>query len=258
VYRHIDVALAVGSNNRDYFRWCGVPSERIGFAPHAVDVKRFSTDDVEHSQQVARWRTELGIAPEATTLVYAGKLQPKKDPLLLLEAFLRAGASGHLVFVGEGPLEAQLRRRASGCTRIHFLPFQNQRAMPAVYRLGDVFVLPSRGPGETWGLALNEAMASRRPVIASDRVGGARDLVLQGVNGWMFESGNLAQLTAVVSNALACSAAALRDLGLAAERESARWSVEAAASGIAAAVLELTQGKQAGPKALARSATGLR
>jgi len=257
VYRHIDVALAVGSNNRDYFRWCGVPAERIGFAPHAVDVKRFSSDATEQHQQVAHWRGELGMAPEAVTLVYAGKLQAKKDPLLLLEAFLRAGAPGQLVFVGEGPLEAQLRRRASGCARVYFLPFQNQRAMPAVYRLGDIFVLPSRGPGETWGLALNEAMASRRAVIASDRVGGARDLVVHGRNGWMFESGNLEQLTTVVSDAASCSPAALREMGGAAERESARWSVEAAAGAIAAAVLELGQGKRDGMKAPGWSATGL-
>jgi glycosyltransferase involved in cell wall biosynthesis len=257
VYSHIDVAMAVGSNNRDYFRWCGVPAERIGFAPHAVDVRRFASDDTEQHQQVARWRGELGLVPEAVTLVYAGKLQAKKDPLLLLEAFLRAGAPGQLVFVGEGPLEAPLRSRASGCARVYFLPFQNQRAMPAVYRLGDIFVLPSRGPGETWGLALNEAMACGRAVIASDRVGGARDLVVPGRNGWMFESGNLEQLTTVVSNATSCSPAALREMGSAAERESARWSVEAAAGAIAAAVLELGRGKRDGLKAPGWSATGL-
>jgi glycosyltransferase involved in cell wall biosynthesis len=169
-----------------------------------------------------------------------------------------AGAAGQLVFVGEGPLEAELRSRATGCSRVHFLPFQNQRAMPAVYRLGDVFVLPSRGPGETWGLALNEAMASRRPVIASDRVGGARDLIVHGVNGWMFESGNLGQLTAVVSSASACGAMTLSAMASAAGRESARWSVEAAASAIAAAVAEFSHAKPARVKVLGRSATGLR
>jgi len=49
--------------------------------------------------------------------------------------------------------------------------------MPIVYRLGDVFCLPSQGPGETWGLAINEAMASGRPVIASNKCGGSIDLL---------------------------------------------------------------------------------
>jgi glycosyltransferase involved in cell wall biosynthesis len=257
VYSHIDVALAVGSNNRDYFRWCGVPPERIGFAPHAVDVRRFSTDEPDLLQQVERWSCKLGLVSGTPTLVYAGKLQAKKDPLLLLEAFLQAGGPGQLVFVGEGPLEQEVRRRAGGCARVHFLPFQNQRAMPAVYRLGDVFVLPSRGPGETWGLALNEAMSCRRPVIASDRVGGARDLVVRGVNGWMFESGNLEQLAAVVSIAMGCSRATLLEMGAAAGRESARWSVEAAASGIAAGVMAFTRTGPGGAGVLSRSATDL-
>lgn len=245
VYRHIDVALAVGSNNRDYFRWCGVPPGRIAFAPHAIDAKRFSSRDGGHEEQAARWRRELGIPVTARALVYAGKLLPKKDPLLLLEAFMRAAVPGHLVFVGEGALEPELRGRAAGRTDVHFLPFQNQGAMPAVYRLGDVFVLPSRGPGETWGLALNEAMATRRPVIASDKVGGARDLITQGVSGWKFESGNLEQLTAVIGNALTCDPKTLDEMGAAAERESARWSVEAAARAIEAAVLEFTRAERA-------------
>lgn len=241
VYRHIDVALAVGSNNRDYFRWCGVPLERIAFAPHAVDAKRFSDPEGGYEQQAARWRGELVIPAAARTLVYAGKLIPKKDPLLLLEAFTASGAAGHLVFVGEGALEPELRVRSAGRSDVHFLAFQNQRAMPAVYRLGDVFVLPSRGPGETWGLALNEAMAAGRPVIASDKVGGARDLVAHGVNGWTFQSGNLRELVGAVRNALTCDQGALSDMGAAAQRESARWSVEAAAAAIASAVLKFTR-----------------
>jgi len=126
-----------------------------------------------------------------------------------------------------------------------------------VYRLGDVFVLPSRGPGETWGLALNEAMACGRPVIASDRVGGARDLIVHGANGWTFESGNLEQLGAVVTIASGCSRSTLLDMGGAAQRESGRWSVEAAASGITAGVVEFTRTGSGGPKVLSRSATGL-
>jgi glycosyltransferase involved in cell wall biosynthesis len=60
--------------------------------------------------------------------------------------------------------------------------------MPAVYQSADVFVLPSKGPGETWGLAVNEAMASGLPVIVSDRCGCASDLVQQEENGLIFKS----------------------------------------------------------------------
>lgn len=242
VYRHIDVAIAVGSNNGDYYRWCGVPADRIALAPHAIDTERFADPGGVHTLRATQWRHELGILAGSRVILFAGKFQPKKDPLLLLDAFTRCAQPGHLVFVGNGELEAELRARASGRADVHFLPFQNQQAMPAIYRVGDVFALPSRGPGETWGLALNEAMAARRPVIAGSKVGGARDLITAGVNGWTFQSADLEQLTAVVAKALGSTEAALGAMGAAAELESARWSIPAAAAGIEAAVVKFAAG----------------
>jgi glycosyltransferase involved in cell wall biosynthesis len=52
-------------------------------------------------------------------------------------------------------------------------------------------VLPSKGPNETWGLAVNEAMACSRPVIVSNKCGCAIDLIQDGKTGYVFESGNL-------------------------------------------------------------------
>lgn len=242
VYGHIDVAMAVGSNNRDYYRWCGVPADRVAFAPHAVDSARFSDLNGEHEERAARWRSELRIPDTARTLLYAGKFIPEKDSMLLLEAFLDSAADAHLVLVGNGPLEPELRARARGCRNIHFLPFQNQQAMPAVYRLGQVFALTSRS--ETWGLALNEAMASGRPVIASDRVGGARDLIEANVTGWTFESGNRRQLAEVIRTAMRQEPAQLKKMGDAALELIGRWSIAAAADGIERAVLELTGRRQ--------------
>lgn len=237
VYRHVDVAIAVGSNNHDYYRWCGLPEARVAFAPHAIDGQRFADPEGAHARRAAQWRLELGISPEDRVILFAGKLQPKKDPLLLLESFRAADAGGHLVVAGSGELEGALRARAQGLGNVHFLPFQNQTAMPALYRVGDVFALPSRGPGETWGLAMNEAMACARAVIAGSRAGGARDLILPPVNGWVFESGNGRALTATIREALQWDVTRIRNMGQAALEESARWSIEAAAAGIETAVL---------------------
>ena len=66
--------------------------------------------------------------------------------------------------------------------------------MPDVYKCCDVFVLPSKGPGETWGLAINEAMASSKPVLVSNKCGAAMDLVQDGINGYVFESGQMNSL----------------------------------------------------------------
>jgi glycosyltransferase involved in cell wall biosynthesis len=67
--------------------------------------------------------------------------------------------------------------------------------MPVLYRVADVFVLPSQGPGETWGLAVNEAMACKRAVLVSTKCGCASDLVEDAVNGYVFQSSDLNDLT---------------------------------------------------------------
>jgi glycosyltransferase involved in cell wall biosynthesis len=237
VYSHVDVAVAVGQNNRDYYRWCGLPEERILPAPHSVDTLRFSDPDGQQTRHAADLRLQLGIAPDALVMLFAGKFIAKKDPLLLLEAFLALEAGPHLVFVGSGELEERIRERAAANPRVHFLPFQNQSRMPAVYRLADLYVLPSRGPGETWGLAMNEAMASGRPVVAGSRVGGARDLVRPGETGWVFESGNLAALRTALETAVSLGRSGLHQLGDTARARIGAWSSEAAARGIETAVL---------------------
>jgi glycosyltransferase involved in cell wall biosynthesis len=236
VYQHIDVALAVGQNNRDYYLWCGVGAERIVCVPHSVDTERFRDAGGEHEAGARQRRRQLGIPDDATVFLFAGKFIPKKHPLLLLEAFDKLNSAAHLVLVGNGEQEAQLRERAAAIPNVHFLSFQNQSSMPGVYRIGDVYVLPSIGPGETWGLAMNEAMASERAVIASSRTGGARDLVQPGVTGWQFRAGQVEDLLGVMRQALALGRQDLLGLGTQAARTSHAWSSEAAADATARAV----------------------
>lgn len=195
VYRHVDVALYTGIRNRAYFRAHGLDGDRLRWAPHTVENERFADPDGVHGAEAREWRVRLGIGEGETAFLFAGKLEPKKAPEILLEAFLATDRPGaHLVLVGSGPMEESLKARAEGRPRVHFLGFRNQSRMPAVYRIGDVLVLPSRGPGETWGLAVNEAMASGRPAIVSDRVGCAPDLVADGSVGRVVPAGRVAPL----------------------------------------------------------------
>ncbi len=236
IYSHVDVAIAVGTNNREYFRWCGLPPERIAFAPHSVDTVRFSADSANNEKRATEWRARLGIGPDAVVVIYAGKLQPKKHPTLLLEAFSALNDGSHLVFCGNGVLESELKDRARTHRNVHFLPFQNQSIMPLVYRVGDVFVLPSRGPGETWGLALNEGIACGRAVISSSRVGVGCDLIYTGVNGGIFESGNVEGLINVLRLAVGVGRKGLKEMGAAGQMLISDWSTEECARRIAEVV----------------------
>jgi glycosyltransferase involved in cell wall biosynthesis len=237
VYSHVDIAIAVGTNNKAYFAWCGLRPQRIALAPHSIDTVRFAADAVGHEHLAMEWRQKLGLSPEAMVFLYAGKLQRKKNPDLLLDAFSALKDGSHLVFVGNGELEVDVKRKAAAIENVHFMSFQNQSVMPAVYRLGDVFVLPSQGPEETWGLALNEAMASGRAVIASTKVGGACDLIQSGENGWIFESGDRKALEDVLRRAVNCGGPGLHAMGRAAQASSVHWSTEESARRIGEAVL---------------------
>ncbi len=234
VYRHVDHALYVGSRNRDYFEAHGLSDDQLHWVPHAIDNDRFADPDGTKQEEAATWRRDLGIPPDAPTLVFAGKLSRKKAPGLLLRAVEQLHAAEvHLVVAGSGPLEDELRRAAS--ETVHFLGFQNQSRMPVVYRLGDVFVMPSRGPGETWGLAINEAMACGRAVVASTKVGGAPDLIEDGENGFLFESDDVSDLTSSLQRLVDDPDLRAR-MGEASARRIDDWSLDVAARRLVRAV----------------------
>ncbi len=170
--------LAVGRANRRYYETFGVEAERIFRCPHSIDVGRFAQPAHRYEAEAEFWRCELGIDEGRTILLFAGKFERKKRPIELMNAVRTVRVPGIvLVLVGGGELEGQIKQIASADSdRFKVLPFQNQTRMPVVYRLGDLFVLPS-GFNETWGLAVNEAMACGRPVLVSNRVGCAEDVV---------------------------------------------------------------------------------
>jgi glycosyltransferase involved in cell wall biosynthesis len=240
VYRYVDVALHVGQNNSAYFRKHGLEEEQLAWVPHAVENERFYDPDGAHRRQAMRWRRELGIPDEAAAVLFAGKLGAKKAPLLLLHAFERvASPESHLIFAGSGALEGDLRQAAGGKENIHFVGFQNQSKMPVVYRMGDVFVLPSQGPGETWGLGVNEAMACGRPVVVSDRVGCAPDLVHGGENGFVFASESAGDLSSKLT-VLLRDEERRRQMGARSVEIIEDWSIEAAAARLESAVYSKT------------------
>lgn len=195
VYRHIDYALYVGKANKKYYQYCGLKEQQLLFVPHAIDNERFSQLTSIQQDFIHQTYQQFGIYKEDIVIVFCGKFQPKKNPGLLVQAFKAIAQSNiHLIMVGNGELEDVLKQEAAGVINIHFLPFQNQSLMPAVYRLGQIFCLPSSGPGETWGLAVNEAMACGRVVLVSDKCGCAEDLVKDGENGAVFKSGSQTDL----------------------------------------------------------------
>jgi len=188
LYSYVTAFLVVGTANRQYYRAFGVPEARLFPCPYGIDVGRFAEPNERLERAAQEWRAELALPETDLALIYAGKFERKKRPVELMRAIQKLdNPSLRLIMLGSGELNDEVKTiAAADPQRFRVLPFQNQSRMPLVYRLGDVFVLPS-AYGETWGLAVNEAMACGRPVLVSNKVGCAADLVKCGT-GWVFDS----------------------------------------------------------------------
>ncbi len=198
VYRFVDYAMYVGQNNKHYYQKHGLKDSALFFAPHAIDNNRFNKISKEQNQEILDWQNQIGLQKERQTVLFVGKLEPKKNPEIMLKiAAMENFSDINFLMVGNGKLETYLKQSAKNLPNVFFLPFQNQSKMPLVYRLGDVFVLPSDGPNETWGLAINEAMACGLPVVASTKVGCSVDLVDEK-NGGIFHAGSEIDLAEIL------------------------------------------------------------
>lgn len=191
VYSFVDYALVAGTNNKNYFLTHGMTESSLVLARHAIDNERFGGPDTEYANKARLWRNRLDFQPDDFVILFAGKFEKKKNPLFLLTiAEAIKSPQFKFLFVGNGEMESIIKAKASTDSRIRVLDFQNQTDMPVVYRMANLFVLPSVGPGETWGLALNEAMACGIPVMASQKTGGAIDLISEGINGIIIDLNN--------------------------------------------------------------------
>lgn len=237
VYRHVEKAFYVGSQNKKYFLQYGLENSQLVFAPHAVDNGRFLDADESFGTKVWQWKRELGIGDEELVILYAGKLEPIKNLEWLIETVKKMKAVAiKVIIVGNGPLEQELKEQASADNRFIFLDFQNQQKMPVVYRLGDVFVLCSHS--ETWGLSINEAMASGLAIMAAESVGCSSDLVANGENGYTFNSLNdEAFYDRIVE--LATNKALVRRMGIKSKELIRDWNFEKVCIAIEQSIIEV-------------------
>lgn len=226
--RRFAVCLSVGQRSAEYFRYYG--ARHVVPSPHFVDNQGFRRRAAAARSRRELMRKRWGISRAALAVLFAGKLVPRKRPLDVLEA-MRGMLGVHALVVGDGGLrqrcEDESRRLGVPAT---FTGFLNQSAMADAYAAADVLVLPS-DRRETWGLVVNEAMASRRPAIVSEAAGCAPDLIREGVTGYTYPSGDIEALRQRIVDLVSHPAVVPR-MGQAAAAHIGAFSVEAAAAGV--------------------------
>lgn len=205
----------------------GTPPARVRVIHNGIDLAPFLAADAGR----AGARSALGIATGVPLVLSTARLDAQKGLLRLVEA-ARDVPYAIFLIAGDGPERAALEaaaRRGGVEERVRLLGPRDD--VPALLAACDVFALPSRFEGAP--LAILEAMAARRPVVAS-RIGGVDELVLDEVTGLLVPPDNAAALAAAIVRLIATPAlrASLADAGRA-------RALEFAAPAMASAVMAL-------------------
>lgn len=191
-----DGYLSVGTRAREMLLSLGVAPCRIHASPHCIDNDFFARTAAPHQTPEGRQaaRATFDLAADDFVVLFVGKVETKKRPLQVVQSVGRLGSGAALLLVGAGPMEEQCRAEARRLgVRVTWAGFLNQTEIARAYAAADCLALPSDA-GETWGLVVNEAMATGLPCVVSDHVGCAPDLVVAGETGEVVALDNVTAL----------------------------------------------------------------
>lgn len=189
VYSGVDAIFCPSEEWQNTFEHFGFSKEQLYYGVNVVN-NDFWMDQEFVPEIKAKYNYFLTI----------GRQVPKKNLIFLLQAYKKyldvAIRPLHLTLIGDGPMNISLRQFVVDSDIeefVHFVPFLPQENLKSYFREASWFVFPSLS-GETWGLVINEAMASGLPVIVSNQVGCVSTLVKDGVNGFIFSPDDVDEL----------------------------------------------------------------
>jgi len=220
--------LVVGSAARESVVARGATSVRV-FA-NTIDVAAWTT----RAQQLERRRADDDIL-----VLSVARLVPAKGIEDLIRAVAEAGDSGlRLVLAGDGPRREVLIGLAAGLgVRLTILGHVAEGELAQTYVDADIFALLSHH--EPWGVAVNEAAASGLPLLLSDCVGAASDLLVDGRNGFLVPAGDVHEAAEALRR-LAAEPGLREELGKHSREVVRDWGYESSVDNFVAAVREAT------------------
>ncbi len=196
VLGYVSGCFGCGRYGVEYWEHYGANPDTVFVSPYEPDYTSIQQLSQEYVDSVAR---QHQLSSDRRRLIFCGRLIPEKRPDLLVECFLALAAERpkwDLVMLGDGPLKQSLVDRVPQelTERVIWIPFTNkQDEVSALYRSCDALVLPS--DYEPWALVINEGVAAGLAVVATNVVGAAVELVVDGDNGRLVPPDNQQTLT---------------------------------------------------------------
>jgi glycosyltransferase involved in cell wall biosynthesis len=225
-----DAFVVPGTSSANYLKTFGVSAEKIFYAPNAVNTSFFSRQSLR--------RRDLDSRLPPAYFLFVGRLVPEKGVFDLFAAYEKIAPDVRerfgLVVAGNGsarqPLEEWARKIHPGL--IVFTGFQHQEDLLRLYANAHALVFPTHS--DAWGLVVNEAVACGLPIVATSAAGCVADLVEDGWNGLVTESGNVDQIAHAMER-LARNQQMRDSMSLNSLERSRAFSPEACAAGLAQA-----------------------
>ena len=213
----------IGNANKEFYKSFGVPNSRLFFAGYGVDNTKF-LPPLGHRTNLSV-RKKLGLKDSTKVVLFCGKFIEKKRPMDLILALEKLGFKVddvpiQILFVGSGLLMSQLQRKAQDVSvklseinwnPIVFAGFLNQSEIVEAYQTADLLVLPS-DTHETWGLVVNEALATGLAVAVSRNCGCAYDLVERHFPDLVFAEGDIDAISKAISQGIFISREQILDV----------------------------------------------
>ncbi len=189
VRRLFDAAFVSGARSGHYIESLGIERDGIWYGVDVVDNAHFNA---------CKKTCSLPRAFPKDYFLAVARLSPEKNIsrlLLAFELYRKERGEWGLVIAGTGPEETALKGRTPKGLRglIHWHGWANYDDLPSLYHQSSCFILPSIK--ESWGLVVNEAMASGLPILISQNCGCVEDLCHSGINGYDFDPLNIEQLS---------------------------------------------------------------
>lgn len=199
-----------------YIQIKAAPSNKILYMPNGVDLQHFADRHMITAQEKMELRSlrMQWNASDQFIWLAVGRLVPEKDYAMMLSSFKRVVGYDNkalLLIVGEGPEHDKLRRLVQENGLESFVVFLGIRQdIPNLMKLADGFVLSSQWEGLP--MVLLEASASALPIVATN-VGGNREIVKHGVNGYLCSSGDIESLADAMLYCMKQSGEARKEMG---------------------------------------------
>ncbi|MFO1292830.1 MAG: glycosyltransferase family 4 protein [Rubrivivax sp.] len=210
--RRIGACVGISRDLVEEFRRGGMRPERIHYLPNGVDTARFAR--VPDAAKTAL-RAQLGLPPAQPLALYVGVLDKRKNICWLAEQWVAHDAFGTgAMLVAVGPQsrddpDGALRNRLAALARAHparFVLHDFHDDLRPYYRCADLLVLPSVNEGLP--NVMLEAMACSLPCVAA-RASGSRELVMEGVNGYIYTPDDADALALAVQRCLSPAGAGM-------------------------------------------------